>query len=230
MLYAPRTIAFITEVFHPVLQPDPAPIQRVHNLLFQDPDPAYSSFAVTHEGAVLSNPVTRPGAISSATFRPDRIQFREELTGMTVDQFAQRVHRIVELVTGHVDIQVFTAQQVTIRTLVNPRHFDDSREFLARGMFGFADEVESFERDPQLFGIRMVFPPDERNPNAHSLRIESFSQDVRSIFIENQASFAPILVARGLDPLVQNVDAAYQFLVERALEFMARFDLRQGVE
>ncbi len=229
MLYAPRTIAFITEVFHPVLQPDPAPIQRVHNHLFQESDPAYGSFAVTHNGAVLSNPVTRPGAVSSATFLPDRIQFREELTGMTVDEFAQRVRRIVELVTQHIDIQVFTAQQVTIRTLVNPRNFNDSREFLCRGMFGFSDEIDVFERAPQLYGIRMVFPPDEQNPNAYSLRIESFSQDVRSIFIENQANYAPILVARGLDALVGNVDNAYQFLVDRALDFMANFDVRQEV-
>ena len=118
---------------------------------------------------------------------------------------------------------------MTIRTLVNPRNFTDSREFLCRGMFGFDEEVDVFARAPQLFGIRMVFPPDKDNPNAYSLRIESFNQDVRSIFIENQASYAPILVARGLDALVENVDNAYQFLVERALDFMANFDVRQEV-
>ena len=103
------------------------------------------------------------------------------------------------------------------------------REFLRRGMFGFDDEVDLLGRDPQLYGIRMVFPPDQDNPNAYSLRIESFNQDARSIFIENQANYAPILVARGLDVLSQNVDNAYQFLVEKALDFLGRFDVRQEV-
>ena len=60
MHYAPRTIAFLAEVTHPLANPDPALIQRVHNHLFQATDPAYRSFSVTPTGAVLSNPVRGP--------------------------------------------------------------------------------------------------------------------------------------------------------------------------
>lgn len=224
--YAPRTIAFLTELIHPPTQPDPALIQRIHNDLFQEPDPAYKSFAVTPTGAVLSNPVTRPGAVSAASFMGDRIQFREELGSMTVDEFAQQVRRITERVATQAGTQVFTAQQVTIHTLVNPRHFQDAREFLAGGMFGFHGETDDFGRELQLLGLRMVFPPSEGQPNAHALRVESFNDDVRSLFIENQASFPPILVARGLEAIEENIQVAYEFLVERALSFIGRFDSR----
>ena len=227
MNYAPRTIAFLTELIHPPAQPDPALIQRVHNDLFQTPDPAYKSFAVTAAGAVLSNPVTRPGAVSAASFLADRIQFREELGSMTVEEFARQVRDICERVVTRSATQVFTAQQVTIHTLVNPRHFTDARAFLHGGMFGFERETEDFGRDLQLIGLRLVFPPSEGQPNAHALRIESFNDDVRSLFIENQASFPPILVARGLGVIEHNIQAAYAFLVERALSFIGRFDSRQ---
>ena len=50
---------------------------------------------------------------------------------------------------------------------------------------------------------------------------------MRSLFIENQASFPPILVARGLEVVEHNIRAAYDFLVERALTFVSRFDTRQ---
>jgi len=115
-------------------------------------------------------------------------------------------------------------QQVTVRTLINPRHFRDSRQYLKEGMFGFGDEPEAFGRTPELYGLRLVFPPTPEVPNAHALRIESFSSDPRSLFLEDQASFAPVLVARGLDLLAENVEATYAFLVERSLAFVACFD------
>ena len=228
MAYAPRTIALATELFHPPIQPDPAPVQRVHNRLFQEGEPAYKSFAVTPAGAVLSNPVTRPGAVSAASFLADRFQFREELGSATVEEFAARTRAVADLVAQESgSVQVFTAQQVTLRTLVNPRFFNDSREFLKAGMFGFDDQVEDFGREPQLFGIRMVFPASQEQPCAYSLRIESFSNDPRSVFIENQATYAPILVTLGLEAVERNVLDAYEFLVGRALRFLGRFDSRQ---
>jgi hypothetical protein len=227
MAYAPRTIAFVTELIHPPLNPNPAIVQRVHNDLIQSADPAYKSFAVTPAGAVLSNPVTRPGAVSSASFMADRFQFREELGSMTVDEFAALVREISERVASLAGIQVFTAQQVTINTLVNPKRYADAREFLKEGMFGFSDETEDFGRVPQLFGLRLIFPPSEDAPNAYALRIESFNDDSRSLFVENQASYPPILVARGPETLEQNIQSAYAFLVDRALSFVSRFDQRQ---
>jgi hypothetical protein len=228
MHYAPRTIALSTELFHPPIQPDPAPVQRVHNRLFQEGDAPFKSFAVTPFGAVLSNAVTRPGAVSQASFLADRFQFREELGSQTVEEFAACVRSVSDLVAQEAgNVQVFTAQQVTLRTLVNPRNFTDSREFLKQGMFGFQEETADFGREPQLFGIRMVFPATQEQPCAYSLRIESFSNDPRSVFLENQATYAPILVTRGLEPVERNVLDAYEFLVERALCFLGRFDSRQ---
>ena len=137
-------------------------------------------------GDVLSNPVTRPGEVSTAAFLPDRFQFREELTSLTVDEFAERVRALTERVGQLAGVQVFTAQQVTVRTLVNPRHFTDSRQYLREGMFGFSDETDAFGRAPELLGLRLVFPPTPEVPNAHALRIESFTSDPRSLFIERE--------------------------------------------
>lgn len=226
MHYAPRTIAFQSEIFHPLAEPDHAQLQKLHNQLFQSHQPTYTDFSVLANGAMLSNPATRPGAVSSVSFQPDRIVFREELGSLTVEEFGKRVRTLSEAACGLLGIQVLTAHQVTIRTLVNPRNFKDSRAYLKEGMFGFGSEVDDFSREPQLYGLRLVFPPSEGEPNAHALRIESFHGDPRSLFMENQASFAPLLVPRGLEPLEQNIQDAYTFLVERALTFIGRFDVR----
>lgn len=226
MHYAPRTIAIITELFHPPVHPDPAPVQRVHNQLFQTGNPPYQGFVITPQGAVLSNPVVRPGATSMAAFLGDRFQFREEFSSLTVDEFALRVRFVSELVAAQTGVQTFTAQQVTVRTLLNPRYFKDSRAFLKQSLLGLEGETDDFGREPQLFGLRMVFPAEETAPVSYSLRIESYHADARDVYIENQGSFPPILVARGLAPIERNVLDAYRFLVERALRFVSRFDAK----
>ena len=226
MLYTPRTIAFLCEVLHPPQVPDPAPIQKYHNRLFESGDPLYRSFNVTATGAMLSNPVTRPGAVSSVEFLGDRYRFREELSSLTVEQFAARVREVSTAAAELQGLQVFTAQVVTIRTLINPRNYRDSRTFLKQGMFGFGDETDDFEREPQLLGLRLVFPPSTGEPNAFTLRVESFAGDPRSIFLENQGSFGPTMIARGTDGLARGIEETYSFLTERALRFLENFDVR----
>ncbi|MEW6072206.1 MAG: hypothetical protein AB1726_06355 [Planctomycetota bacterium] len=229
MRYEPRTIAFLCELLHPPLAPDPAPIQRIHNRMFQAGTPLYKSFAVTGQGSVLSNPAAQPGAVSTAAVLGDRLQFREELSGLTVDEFATRVREIATAVADLRHIPVFPAQIVTIRTLINPRNFRDSRAFLRDATFGFGEELQVFGRTPQLYGLRLVFPPQPDAPNAFTLRAESFAGDARSLFLENQGSFGPTLVAHGTAPIEENVRATYDFVVDRAFPFIARFDVRQEV-
>ena len=226
MTYTPRTIAYLCELLHPPAEPDPRSVQRVHNELFQESIPLYRSYTETVDGAVLSNPQTQPGAVSTASFLRDRFQFREELTGGTREEFIDRVLRLTSLVLEARPMQLFTAQVVTIRTLINPRQFRDSRAFLREGVFQLGSELASLERDPQLYGMRLVFPPTPEDPHAFTLRVESFANDPRSLFLENGGSFGPIVVERGLEVIRDNVDATYDFVVDRVLPFLAHFDGR----
>ena len=230
MNYTPRTIALLSEILHDPLPSDPSAVQKVHNNMFEGGNPDYSSFAVVPGGAVLSNPGTRPGEVSQVSFLPDRFQFREELGHQTYDAFATRIKRIAASVAELRGISRFTAQSVIVRTLVNPRSFKDSRNYLKNGMFGFGEKMNVFEQAPQLLGLRMVFPPTTESPNAFSLRIESFNNDVRSLYIESQATFGAVEVSdvsNGLDALEGNVHETYRFVMERGLPFVNEFDVRQ---
>lgn len=227
MHYEPRTIAFHCELLHPPQPVDPAAVQRVHNRMFQTGAPLYRSYNVTRDGATLSNPAAQPAAVSAVAFLGDRVRFREELTGLTTDDFAARVREVCGMALDERRVQFFTAQVVTIRTLINPRHYRDSRVFLKEGVFGFGEELAAFEREPQLYGMRLVFPPEPGRQNAFTLRVESFANDPRSLFLENQGSFGPVVTQQGLDPLVANIGATYDFLVQRVLAFLSQFDAHQ---
>jgi len=224
--YTPRTIALLCELLHPPLRPDPAGIQRIHNRMFEGGAPLYGSFSVTPLGPVLSNVSTRPGAVSQVAFLADRFQFREELSSLTTGEFAERVVQVASMAAEQQKVTLLTAQQVTLRTLVNPRHYKDSVALLQDGMLGMQEEVEVFGRDPRMWGLRLIFPAVPDEPNAFALRIETYTADPRSLFLENQGTFGPHQVQLGLDAVAANIEATYGFLVDRALPFVGRFDVR----
>ena len=76
---------------------------------------------------------------------------------------------------------------------INPRSFKNARLFLREGMFGFGDQEETLGREPQLYGLRLAFQPAGEEKNAYSLRIESYNNDPRSLFLEVQATFGPTM-------------------------------------
>lgn len=224
--YPTRTIAYICEVFHASQPPATEVVQRLHNRYFADGNPPYSSFAVTPAGPVLSNPGTQQGVLSQVVFLPDRLQFREELGAMTAEDFGERVRRIAGDVAAERQMEGYAGQRVTIRTLLNPRKFGNSIEYMRDGLFGFGDMVDVFESTPQIMGLRMDFPPTEESRTANSLRIENYFQDQRTLFMENQCSAGPVRVADQLEQLEENVAGAYEFLIHKASTFVQSFDLR----
>ncbi|MEM6674930.1 MAG: hypothetical protein AAF726_18925 [Planctomycetota bacterium] len=228
MSYPTRTIALLCELLHPAIPPDPRPIQKLHNEMFGDGQPAYAGFQVSQLGPVLSNPVATPGGASQVAFFADRIQFREERGTLTHETFATRVREIAERAAPLRGIPVFSAQQIVFRSLVNPRTETDTRAFLRERVFGFGDEIDVLGRSPQLFGLRLGFGPDADEENAFGLRIESYNEDPRSLYIEVQGSFGPAVPSRGLEALEENVLSTYAFIQRKVVPFLSHFDRRDG--
>lgn len=224
MPHAPRTIALLAELLHPPATPDPAPVQRLHDEDFRSGDPAYRSFAVTHEGAVLSNPVQRPGAQSHASFLQDRFRFVEELTGITPDEFASRVRSIAERVAAARGLQAFIAQAVTVRMLVNPLGFDTGIEFVRSGLLRMDEELAGLGRPSGGLGVRMTFTPRPDEPSAFAVRIESMPTDPKSLWIECHGTFPPLVIAGGVDAVEARVHETYAFTTGRVLPFLGRFE------
>lgn len=224
--YPTRTIAYLCELFHPPQTPSPEAIQKLHNQYFAAGNPPYSSFAVTPMGPVLSNPGMRPGAVSQVAFLGDRLQFREEMGALTCEGFGERVQQIATDAARVIGIPQFAGQQVTIRTLINPRRFNDAGAYMRDGLFGFGDTTQTFEVEPRILGLRLVFPGSPESPSTNALRIENYAQDPRSLYLENQSSFGPQTLVGDTSALENNVALTYQFLIEKALAFVDTFDQR----
>ncbi len=228
MSYDPRTIAFLIELIHPPQKHAPEALQALHGELFRDPLASYQNFTLNPGGALFSNPPASAQMRSFLNFLPDRIQITEELSGISIDDYCYRLEKVARLAKERLRIPFFAAQQCIVRSLVNPRLASDSREFLAKRVFQFtSDHLKALGRPVQLLGMRFVFPKTQPDGEIYSLRLESYNNDLRSLFLENVGTFAPLAAEKEGSVWVKNLRASYRFLTEEGLKFIALFDQQE---
>jgi hypothetical protein len=231
MSYGLRSIAFVAELIHPPVQHDPRALQRLHSELFGSTECSYRDFRLIPGGAQFSNQMGGlPGTpVSCANLLSDRVQIREEQTGMSREEFEQRVGHLARAVMTSLPVKLFLAQQYAVRSVVNPHTSSDAREFILRTLFGFDEALlNGFPAPPSLAGLRLAFPPAKEGNGIFNVRVESYSSDNRSLFLETVGTFGQPVQADGVDGLVQRFDATYDFLQDQLLQFVAQFDVEEG--
>lgn len=225
MSYDPRTIAFCAEILHPPQQLRADLVQSVHNTLYRQPVLSYQNFQVAPDGIHLSNPPQAPGQISTASFTWDRVVLREELRGTSVEDFATRVVNVVTTTYQTLGLTLSLAQQFVVRSLIPPRQFRDGREFLAQRLFApGADAWERLGRKPQALGARFVFPATEQGQETYQVRIETWPQDPRSVWLENTGSFPTPIGIADAPRLANHLYSTYRFLTGPVGEFLSALD------
>lgn len=225
MSYDPRTIAFAAEILFPPQQLRADLVQNVHNALYSQPQLGYQNFQVAQDGIHLSNLPQAPGQVSMASFRFDRLILREEMRGVTIEDFATRAVNVATTALKTLNIPTALAQQYVVRSLIAPRHFQDGREFLSqRLMPKVADDGSTFGRPMASLGVRYVFPPHDAHQEMSQVRVETWPQDQRSIWIENTSSYSGQLGAGDMPRIADQLAATYQFVTGPVCSFLAKLD------
>ena len=225
MSYAPRTIAYLAEIIYQPIQLQPDKVQTIHNTLFSETQFRYQNFQIAQDGVHLTNVPTQPGSVSSVSFGPDRMVLREELTAVTLEDFASRVVNIATLSFQTLGIQASLAQQFAVRSLINPKSVNDSREFMARCVIGAPEQTWSaLGRPMQSVGLSLTFPQTETENHMFRLRVETWNQDPRSVWIENVGSFTQPVPAERIPDLGNLVQTTYQFVAGPVADFLSQFE------
>lgn len=225
MSYDPRTIAFLAEVIYPPIQLRADVVQTIHNNLYRRAEVSYQNFTVAQDGIHLSNLPQSPGSVSQATFLPDRLVLREELRATTVEDFAMRLVNVASVAFQTLGITQSIAQQFVVRSLITPRHATDSRDFLARCLMSVPeDRWAVLGRPIQSLGLRFTFPQTGKNKEVYNLRVETWNQDPRSLWLENVGSFTTPTPTENVPELSTFLYATYRFVTGPVGEFLSRFD------
>lgn len=225
MSYDPRTIAFAAEVLYPPQQLRADLVQSIHNALYKQPAFGYQNFQLAQDGIHLTNLPQAPGQISMLTFAWDRLILREELRGTSVEDFATRLVNVTTTAFQTLSIPASLAQQFVVRSLVAPRHFRDGREFLgSRLLAPGAGGLQALGRPLLSLGTRMVFPPQPGGRDTYQVRIETWPQDARSVWLENTGSFAAPVAAADAPQLANHLYSTYRFLTGPVCDFLSNLD------
>ncbi|HLQ38516.1 MAG TPA: hypothetical protein VK348_11985 [Planctomycetota bacterium] len=228
MTYDPRTIAFHAEILYPPQQLRADVVQGIHNSLYKQPPLSYQNFQVAADGIHLTNLPQTPGMISIVTFLPDRMVLREEFRATTIEDFAMRVVEVASISFQALGIGTSLAQQFVVRSLVSPRHVRDGRELLAQRMVHDPEQGwRGFGRPLQSVGLHLSFPPTENQRENYQVRLETWHQDPRSVWIENTGVFAMPTASENLPNLGNYLLATYRFLTGPIGDYLARFDQPQ---
>ncbi len=229
MDYDLRSIAYVAELLHAPKQHNPVELQKVHAVAFADPKCTYQNFQVTPLGASLFNPSTDNNTVSAVHFLQDRIQIREEMTGISREEFQDRIERIAGYSIEHLAIEQFAFQNFVVRSLVNARYFPDSREFIRKSVLNMEEEdFTCLEREPQIVGLRLFFPQTNETRGAFNVRIESYERDPRSVFIENVGIFRSVVNSGNLNEITSNFFSTYDYLDANIVDFLAQFDSKEA--
>lgn len=228
MDYPLRSIAYVAELIHPPRQHAAQDLQRMHAAIFADPKCPYQNFNLLPGGAAIYNPPTQANMVSSLTILQDRVQVREELSGISREDFQERVERIATHSFAMLGIQQFAMQSFVVRSLVNARNFYDSREFISRSLLNMEeDDFVCLQRAPQIVGLRFVFPQTNETRGMFNIRIESYAAEPRSLFIENVGIFRSLITDANINELTSNFFSTYDYLDGNVVDFIAQFDTRE---
>lgn len=227
MTHGLRSIAFVAELVHPPMRHEPKALQAIHAEAFGSAACHYKDFRMIPGGAQLSNNVGGlPGTpVSLANVLADRIQIREEQTGLSKDDFAERVRVFSQHALESLSLRLFLVQQFAVRSVVNPHVTAGSLPFVLSSIMGQDEHLlGAFPCEPNLAGLRFSFPPTGEAQGVYNVRIESYAQDARSLFIENVGTFGRPLLSDGLNELDVRFGATYDFLQETVVGYVSQFD------
>ena len=231
MFSDPRSIAFITECINPQLQPTPQALQKLYTRMVGEAGLSYTNFNLMPTGAQMSTVHGRASlpnttSHSALVFTPDRVQIKEEWPSIAMDDYVDRMKRVLEITMEELAVPSFMVTQCCIRSLVTAQGYDNAHEFFNQHFFSMTKEqVDTLGRSPNLFGLRLAFPPTTDNQSVHNVRVETFTGDPRSVYLENAAVFSKPFGTGQVNVAEEGFRAAYEFLTGNVAEYLRQVTL-----
>lgn len=222
------SVAYWTELFTP---PQARSAKALRDLFTQLADAcAYSNYRTLQpSGAVMAG---REGAgddddeESTFTVTPDRLQVKEQRpTGVSIDEFQDRVAHAVRGSTDTLAIPFFLHQRACLQALLHQNRHEQAMQYMAEDVARLdAARLAGHMGKIGMVGIRcFVQPGGDGGPvvtPAYDVQIESSVRDPAYLWLSVTGNFPGPLP--GVEPggVVGNVRAVYDFVESHVVPFV----------
>jgi len=187
------------------------------------------NFALTGEGVEMVTPPGESGESIRVGLGRDVVSVSFDPTSRSGDYAVEQLTAILKEISAVLPIPVFIQQTHIIRKTVPLQGDNDSRRFLTDKLLCVSgDSIAGWKRPLGAVGVRFVFTPQQTpevsDLNNFDIKIESYLQDPRKIFIENAATFLVPLPAGQWEQLKVSLQEAHRFLDDYALSILKSTD------
>ncbi len=225
MLSEARTVCVLADLIH---VPAKTPFEKLREVYNAVSTPCgYDNCIRLPGGARLERGAGEGDEVSTLTFLPDRIQMVEDRLTTSVDGVARKLIAVLEKAMPALGIPFFLVQQFTVRAIATPNGFKGASEFIGRSLFRIEeDDVAVLGRPTSIFGLRLVFPPTKTDPAGFNVRIEVYTRDPKSVYLENVGMFKTPVEYGRLEVLQKSLEATSEFLSGNVCRFLSLYDRR----
>ena len=226
MLSEPRTIGLLAELIHIPVKHSFERLRDVYNQI--STACGYENFIRLANGARLERGQGEEGQSSTLTFLNDRLQMVEDSSVISVEETGRKLTAALKVALPTLGIPIVLVQQYTVRALATPNSYKSASEFLGRSLFRIREEdVAVFDRPTNIFGLRLVFPPQKALLHNFNVRIEAYARDPRSVYLENVGMWKTPLQLAQLDDVQKNLEMTSEFLTSNVHKFLSQYDRRE---
>lgn len=245
MLSEVRSIYFMTEFKYPPFEDfrvSRDQVQALFEKLSKDSAFRYENLDRQASPPFMSTRGDDDKGESRCEIGKDSIRFVEDRVTVSVDDFANRVCKVLE--TLGADCPPIFYQKCEVECLVQPHGTQNPLELLAGCVSNVADRIGPFGRPPSYFGVRFRFEPynedededsqdwvsDEDHSGFITARFETYSKDRRMVWIDVVSSnpCREIISPGNLTPAKENIFSASRFAQEKCIAFLNQYDEENG--
>ncbi len=169
------------------------------------------------------------GGSSRLQLLPDRFRLVEQNSGISLDDFKGRFEVAMASAARVFGVSSFPFQHVKIRSVAQPSLWNNGIEFLAAKICRFDEEdLEAFERAPTAFTMSFTFLATPEEDNTFTLKIEAYDQAQQNVVLDLEGNFSAGFSPEELSLGAENIQKTYDFISERTIAFLNRYDSEPG--
>ena len=161
----------------------------------------------------------------------DRLTITYEFCSQSMNYYQAMSDDFFKIFTDITGTSLFIMHNVIIRKLLNIKGIEDGRGFLISRVFSMKEEnFKGFGRPLHAMGARMFFPPVKEDMTAYDVKIESWMEDYRTLFLECAGVYSnPVDIKANSAAIGNDITRTDEFINKNVMGFLSQFKDNAGV-
>lgn len=189
---------------------------------------AITTYQSLPDNSVLMSSKDEKVNFSRYKISKDRLNMSYDFCTQSVNYYQAISDDFLKVFTSITGNSLFLMHSVIIRKLVNIKGIEDCRDFLISKVLSMTEaNFQTFKRPLHAIGTRLFFPPIKDDMSAYDVKVESWMDDYRTLYIECAGVYStPMDIKIQSTGIGSDITKTDEFINKNVMGFLSRF--KQG--